>query len=122
MPFLNQDSSESVTALRDAPKMDRYAKIMKPIMQKSDSAFSNFSKLKDMSLPPIVAYKSSYKQPSPAQPSPKRSYSTTSIRALLKEKLKLYDKMRAKTRLNSPKVIRMSREELPRLVKTSLTG
>ena len=112
MPFLNQDSSESVTALRDAPKMDRYAKIMK---QKSDSAFSNFSKLKDMSLPPIVAVKSSYI-------SPKRSYSTTSIRALLKEKLKLYDKMRAKTRLNSPKVIRMSREELPRLVKTSLTG
>ena len=114
MPFLNQDSSESVTALRDAPKMDRYAKIMK---QKSDSAFSNFSKLKDMSLPPIVTVKSSYKQPSP-----KRSYSTTSIRALLREKLKLYDKMRAKTRLNSPKVIRMSREELPRLVKTSLTG
>lgn len=71
-----------------------------------------------MTLPPsFVAVDKTHKYHSP-----KRSFSNTSIRALLKEKLKLYDKMRAKTRLVSPEVIKMSRQELPRLVKTSLTG
>ena len=104
--------------MRDAQKMVRYDKIVKPQKQISNSAFSNFSKLKDMSLPPFVVVESSYKQ----KPSPKRSHSTTSIRTLLKDKLKLYDKMRAKTRLVSPEVIKMSREELPRFLRTSLTG